>query len=456
MTPTLLLLATTGQATSSTAQVKLLSGDPYLGGAGALLEAIGRNLVMALTDLLDGGVYSSEFLPAHGASVLCAGLVAVALCARDRSPRLQAHAHAWLVLGLAALLFVPCTYVTFLWNRLRYLWPFATAWIVGVACLAALVSRWAVQLLPPDLRWPRLPSLLTAALLTAALVLVARHLPLAIDDVAESASGIDRQQASLGRWVKANLKAGDRVGVNDTGAIAYFGEHRTFDIVGLTTPGEGRYWVSGPASRYEHYERLARESGGATFPDVFAVYPGWFGLPSLLGEPLATREVHASILGGTVMSVFRADRSLLGSGELPWSLPAGSTVFDQVDVADLDSEAVHRYARLDATLAAEVIGRATLDTGAAVVDGGRGGRTVERFVVQLPADGAGFTGVLRYGSDAAFEVVLSGASFSVPAAELDEVSYPLPAAGAGATTLELRFSHPIAVFHHWFARPPAK
>jgi hypothetical protein len=362
-----------------------------------------------------------------------------------------------MVLGLAALLFVPCTYVTFLWNRLRYLWPFATGWIVGIACLAALVSQTVVRLLPLDLRWPRLEPVLTATLLSVALVLVARHLPGVIDDVADSASGIDRQQASLGRWVKTNLPASERVGVNDTGAIAYFGEHRTFDIVGLTTPDEGRYWVAGPASRFEHYERLAIDDPTA-LPGVLAVYPNWFGLPSLLGEPLATREVRASILGGTSMSVFRTNYALLGSGERPWSGSSISPLLDSVDVADIDSEGDHHYALLGATLDAEVMGVVTLDTGLSVADGGRGRRTVERFVVDLRDGGAGCIGILRYGSDAPFDLVVGATSFAVPAAELDEVTYPVPAGDCGAprATLELRFSHPISVFHHWFARPPAR
>ncbi len=454
--PTLLLLATTGQATSSTAQVKLLSGDPYLVGPGALLDAVGDNVVMAVTSLLDGGPYSAEFLPPHGALILCAGLVALVLGAR-RSTR----NHVVLVLGLAALLFVPCTYVTFLWNRLRYLWPFATGWIVGVACFAALLSGRLARLLPRDLRWPWLAPLLTAGLLAPLVMLLAWHLPAVIDDVVDSASGIDRQQASLGRWVKTSLPPEARVGVNDTGAIAYFGDHKTFDIVGLTTPSEGHYWVAGQASRFEHYEKLVRESP-ASFPDVFAVYPQWFALPWLLGQPLATREVQASILGDTVMTAFRADRAALGSGELPWSLPAGSEIFDQVDVADLESESAHGYARLDTTLADEVIGATTLDTGVRVVDGGRGRRAVERFVVRLPANAGcdGCVGVLRYGSDAPFEAVIGDRTVSVPAAELDEVTYPLAGlsglAGGATATVELRFSHRIAVFHHWFARPPAR
>ncbi len=329
--PTLLLLATTGQATSSTAQVKLLTGDPYLGTRG-LLDAIGDNVVLAVTSLLDGGVYSAEFLPAHGALLLGTGLVAVAIA--SRLPARQAKAHGWLVLGLAALLFVPCAYVTFLWNRLRYLWPFATGWIVGIACLAALVSQTTVQLLPVDLRWPRLSPLLTAALLSVALFLVARHLPLAVDDVADSASGIDRQQASLGRWVKANLPPDERVGVNDTGAIAYFGEHRTFDVVGLTTPGEGRYWVGGPCLALRALRAAgARRSGrrGELARRLRRLPAAGSACRSLLGAPLATREVpreHPRRDGDVRLP--RRSRRRSARASCPGRCRRGSTViFDQ-------------------------------------------------------------------------------------------------------------------------------
>ena len=45
------------------------------------------------------------------------------------------------VLLLALTMFAPCFYDTFLWNRLRYLWPFATGWFVGLACLARVAGR---------------------------------------------------------------------------------------------------------------------------------------------------------------------------------------------------------------------------------------------------------------------------------------------------------------------------
>ena len=68
--------------------------------------------------------------------------------------------------------------------------------------------------------------------------------------------------------------------MNDTGAIAYLSNRRTFDVCGLTTAGEARYWVAGAGSRFEHYERL----GARRLPTHFIVYPNWFAIPALLGD----------------------------------------------------------------------------------------------------------------------------------------------------------------------------
>ena len=66
-----------------------------------------------------------------------AGLAA--LFVRAHATRRWFRAGAVFVLALA--MFVPCLYFTFLWNRLRYLWPFATGWFIGLACLARLVGN---------------------------------------------------------------------------------------------------------------------------------------------------------------------------------------------------------------------------------------------------------------------------------------------------------------------------
>jgi hypothetical protein len=90
--------------------------------------------------------------------------------------------------------------------------------------------------------------------------------------------------------------------------------------------------------------------------------------------------VNATILGGTTMSAHVADYSTLGSGDLP-SFELGKPL-DRLDVADLESEAAHGYELFFATQQdCNVFERATR------ADGGRARRTLDRFQLELVANG---------------------------------------------------------------------
>lgn len=442
--PNLLLLALTGHATSTTAQVKLLFGNPYHPFVATTLG----NAKLLVTSILDGGPWSAEFVPKGAAPVAVAGLFALAWRGRATGRWVRAGA----VLALALTMFVPCTYVTFLWNRLRYLWPFAPGWFVGAACLAHGAGA---ALARARLRGAAVaPALVTGALAGA----LAARLDWVLEDVAQSASGIDRQQVALGRWAAENLPPDARLGVNDTGAIAYFGGHRTFDVVGLTTPGEGRYWVAGAASRLEHYERLRAERPGA-LPTHFIVYPEWMACEPVLGTALHEAVVRdATILGGAVMRVHEARWDELGSGEAPWT-PL-SEVSDALDVADLESEGAHHYALLGARDGEQIAERGVAPDGRVVVDGGRTNRAADRFVARLPA-GRAARGVARVEASAPLALVVRAAGREVARAPVDvgpwtEISFDVPAEAALAET-------PIEVtaeggtftsFHYWFGPLP--
>jgi hypothetical protein len=335
-----LLLVLTGSLRSNTAIAKLLPGHPYYVGS-ALASAVAANARTLLGTLLNGDVWSAEFLPSGGAAAALTGLSALVwLGTRKRN---KGKALGWRTFGvllLALTMLAPCFYVTFLWNRLRYLWPFATGWLVGLACLARVVGDLAGAIRP---RW-RIATPLVCGVFVG---LFASKLGWVLDDVAQSASGIHRQQVALGQWAKDNLPTDARIGVNDTGAIAYFSDKKTFDVVGLTTQGEARYWVSGVGSRLEHYERLYAKSP-EKLPTHFIVYPEWMALDSVLGQPLHEATVtDATILGGQTMRAYTADWSALGSGEQPWS-PEHGVLIDSFDVADLESEAAHNYDLLGA------------------------------------------------------------------------------------------------------------
>jgi hypothetical protein len=359
------------------------------------------------------------------------------------------------VLLIALAMLAPCTYVTFLWNRLRYLWPFATGWLIGIACLARLVGD-ALGLIRPRFR--------VATLLVCGLVagMLAMRLEWVLEDVAQSASGIARQQASLGKWAKETLPASARIGVNDTGAIAYFSDRRTFDVVGLTSAGEARYWVAGAGSRLEHYEQLAKSAPQA-LPSHFIVYPEWMACDAVLGTPLHEATViDATILGGQTMRAYEADYGLLGSGEGPWSaLPAGAAIVDTLDVADLESEAEHRYALLGARDGEQIAKAGASPAAMAVVDGGRTKRQAERFVAKL-RPGQAARGIVRAewagGAPGRVRVLADGVeigSFELSAGEWREQTFEVPAAAAKVETwIELRPDAPmLSVYHYWFVQP---
>ena len=439
----LFLLAVTGSAQSTTAAVKLLPGNPYYAGASLRAVLLAHARLLA-GKILDGGDYSVEFLPSGGAPVAFAGLGAIGFCGwRTKRPW-----RAALVIGLALAIFGPCAYVTFLWNRLRYLWPFATGWIIGLACLA------------------RVGGDLLGALHARARVIVPlgcgavagmflMRMDWSIEDVAVSASGIDRQQVALGRWAKEALPENARIGLNDTGAIAYFSDRRTFDVVGLTTRSEGRYWVAGTGSRLEHYERVHR-TDPAALPTYFIVYPEWFGIQALLGGQLEEATVtDASILGGRTMRAHVADYSLLGSGEAPWT-PSGAIV-DALDVADLESEAEHRYELLGARDAEEVAGEGAAPDGHLVLDGGRTMRQRERFVARLrPGERTRAVVRLEASVPTRVRVLVAGreaALFEVEPGAWTEATFNVRAESAGPETeIELvAEGGTLSVFHYWFS-----
>ncbi len=374
--PPLVYFAFTGHATQTTTLVKWLPFSPYL-TFGGVIDVVIYNVKLFLTTLLDGQLWSAAYVPEHSRFVALLALPALIFAGQAR----RVPARSWLLVVLGLGILIPTTYDSFLWNRLRYLWPFSAPWLIGLVALADQLGELTA------LARPRLG--LVRYVISAGLALaLALKLPFALSDLADSARAISSQHVELGEWAKSSLPAQARIGVNDTGAIAYFSDHPVFDIVGLTTVGEARYWSAGAGSRFEHYEHLSR----AVLPTHFIVYPQWFGLPQLFGTCLTERTVYATILGGETMVACEADYGSLGTGE-----GAASTEFwqatplDSLDVADLESEREHGYVLLPAAQADDVV----LSDGI-VTDGARRHRQRDSFRLRV-APGARF--VARLGAD---------------------------------------------------------
>ncbi len=396
----------TGDPTGTTARVKWLVHNPYF-DAGRLAAQMGYHARLLLFDVWDGGEWTWIFVPKG--LVLAFMLGAVMLLRSGRRAPWTAAITLALILGA----FATCSYQTFLWNRLRYAWPFVPGGFVLCACLADEVGQL--------LRKVRAPLQMATPVIGGAIVArLAALLPDTFEDLSTSARAVDQQQVKLGEWVNEALPRSAIVGVNDTGAIAYLGERRTFDIVGLTTAGAGPAWVAGVGSRYERFERMDR----AELPTHFLVYPEWFGCDALLGDELTRATVldHA-ILGGDTMVAYEADFSLLGVGATPVTPSDGADLVDEVDVADLASEAAHGFALGDAWDTDDVARELSPSTGGAeptdpgdrdplqaavparerrspgMIDGGRTARARDSFFVTPPARARALYLVLRVSAE---------------------------------------------------------
>ena len=219
-----------GSATSTTAAVKLLPGNPYYAGA-ALVAAVARERRGSSSARSSNGeVYSAEFLPHGGAPFAFAGLARSACSVARTQARWRAARRA----ALALTMFAPCAYYTFLWNRLRYLWPFATGWLIGLACLARLAGDALAARFAP--RW---------RVVDAARVRRRRRASSRRSSTGRSTTSRSRRAGSIasrsrsGGGRRRALPPSARIGVNDTGAIAYFGDRATFDVVGPDDRGRG-------------------------------------------------------------------------------------------------------------------------------------------------------------------------------------------------------------------------
>jgi len=431
--PPLVYLAFTGHATQTTTLVKWLPFSPYL-TFGGVLDVVLYNMKLFVSTLLDGQLWSAAYVPEHSRFVALLALPALIFAGQAR----RVTARSWLLVALGLGILIPTTYDSFLWNRLRYLWPFSGPWLIGLVALADQFGELAA-LARPVLGYAR--YLISAALAFA----LALKFPFALWDLAESSRAISSQHVDLGEWAKSTLPANARIGVNDTGAIAYFSDHPVFDIVGLTTVGEARYWSAGAGSRFEHYERLPKRE----LPTHFIVYPQWFGLPQLFGTCLTERTVYATILGGETMVACEADYETLGSGELPASPQFWQLVpLDVVDVADLESEREHAYTLLPATQADDVV----ISDGV-LTDGERRHRQHDSFQLRVTPRARL---VARIGADAPVTVRIGLGdrvigNWLVQSARFEEHSLELPDdAPDGPTRIEITAAeNSFNVAHYW-------
>lgn len=294
---------------------------------------------------------------------------------------------------------------------------------------------------------------------------------------AEESAGVREQQVSIGHWIHDNLPRGARIGVNDAGAMAYYGAHQTTDLGGLGSPTLAAPGRNGGGSIFEAMEKLPRSE----LPDYFAVYPGWPGPADLraggiiVEPPIQTFDLttqQPTLLGGQHVGVYKADWSSARSADAPPSM-LGQTPRDVIDVADLDSERASGYQAHMAQIgqqATSVLHTQTVAGGRRVTDGGREIIGGESFTAHnlTPNSDVTLVGMTAAKQATPLRVYAGGRLVGTwvlpPSSDWTQQTFKLPAqlVHSGQLSVELVPAQPnyapfgsYTSFHYWLFQPQA-
>jgi hypothetical protein len=345
------------------------------------------------------------------------------------------------------------------WHHYRYLLPFFPPVLV-----MAVVGFYSLRTLQAK-NW--LPEALAAFALVCSVV----GLPVWAATTGGNSLQINEQQISIAYWIRENVPPGARVGINDAGAIRYYGAHPTVDLIGLTTNGLALPTRNGVGSLYEALEKMPPEKR----PDYFAIYPTWFpGFESsgVLDQEIArfslsSRPEVAGIVGGSEVVVSRADWSLAQSGN---TFRGQGSLKDSLDVADLASEKEHDY-HIEMPLIglepANLLRRERSPEGEMIVDGGRGVQGAEQFTVRGLSPNRPVEVFMRTTSAPfALQVQADGQDLgqwifqpSTRSSGWQEATFRIPAEAVRSGSLRVRLSSPKqaplethTAYHYWFVQ----
>lgn len=292
---------------------------------------------------------------------------------------------------------------------------------------------------------------------------------------AQGAMDTNTQVVAIGKYLHAKLPDAS-VMFHDAGAIAYYGDGKVYDMLGLVTNYQAGIANNGPGARFEFLEHMPADER----PTHFAYYPSWLGTNELYGEVLLATPLRPGfeprrMVGDGDMQIITASWDHVGTGERPLVEHAGWAMVDRLDIADLASERAHHWRGAqgrrkfgDPTARWSLLAREVSARGL-VIDGGRtirGG--AEDFTMTIdPAKPVRL--VMRTGgpaSQAYHETISAPVAVTItgddgrayppqvlpaPRGAFEEVVFDLP---AGVTpTVHAHAASPYRVFH-WFVLQP--
>lgn len=416
------------------------------------VDSVFRNLTDIIFKVFSGLGPSNYLFP--GTIFFCALGVSYLLFREEPRWKFAVVAGGALALALLSI----ATLGSWRWQHYRYLLPFFPVllvfMVVGFRSIAA-ASR---------------SSWLLHALAGFALLFSLLGLPIWAATTGGASLQVREQQTSIAYWIKENLPQDARVAINDAGALRYYSDRETVDLIGLTTEGLALPNRHGTGSLYEALERMPEKER----PDYFTIYKDWFeGLEDseVFGRRVARfylseRPGTARIVGGREVVIYKADWDKARSGE---SFP-GTGEKDSLDVADLYSEEAHDYEMELPLIGLEPENVITEDYdpayGSSVVDAGREIPGAEAFTARNLSANRPLKIVMRTTNDP-FElrVRANGEDVGTWVFEEDygygwqETSFTVPARFVRSDTLRLELLPPEdeplqthTAYHYWFVQ----
>ena len=217
------------------------------------------------------------------------------------------------------------------------------------------------------------------AVLVVAVLFIRASRPALVADMklfAQGAMDTNTQVVAIGKYLHRKLPNAS-VMFHDAGAMAYYGDGRVYDMLGLVTNHQAGIANNGPGARFEFLESLPP----AKRPTHFAYYPAWMGTFDFYGTVLMHTSLRRGIeprrlVGEGDMQVIEASWDFAGTAERPLNDHTGWAVVDRIDVAHIASERAHRWSGAlgrrkfgDPTARWSIVERSKI--GGLYIDGGR-------------------------------------------------------------------------------------
>ncbi len=411
--------ATTGDAASAGARLKLLSSNPYLSDLDRAREIV-LNLLHFEWRVMESSA------AAFPRAVWLLYFLALAPFASKKTRELGAAILASAILWTLLVSFNGAAR----YQGFRYYAPAVFLLLVAIALgLVAIAER------------SKCVAIALGALVAIGAAGRAKYQARFFADASEN---IHDQQIVVGKRLRELARdshPSSRVLLGDAGAIPYFSDLSAIDALGLggfEKMSFTRAALSGEPSTLELLQHLAPHER----PQFLALYPNWFPfITSHFGDEIARVTIeHNVICGGPTKIIARAR----------WNAPDGDRapdgVLDEIDVADVDSERAHDYESPapHGGFAIAAIVNDVFDGGRIIPEGER-----ESFSANVTAPRVAI--VLR--SDAAIDARASAAG------ELDFEPSPKrngwfesrtqPFAIARGERIVISARHPLRDFHIW-------